>query len=63
MNEILILFEKIKVVTQNKKKKINKLYKKLRKNIIIEFTIILKEIENENKVFENDNNNKKELKL
>ena len=45
MNKILILFKKIKIITQNKKKKIDKLYKKSRKNIIIKFIILLKEIE------------------
>ena len=51
MNEILILFEEIKVITQNKKKKIDKLYKKSRKNIIIKFILILKEIEYHEIVF------------
>ena len=63
INEILILFEKTKIIIQNKKKKINKSYKKSRKNIIIKFIIILKEIENKNKIFEIDNNNKKKLEL
>ena len=62
MNEILILFEKTKIITQNKKKKIDKLYEKSRKNVIINI-IILKEIENKNKISKNNNNNKKELKL
>ena len=59
----MILFKKIKIITQNKKKKIDKLYKKSKKNIIIKFIIILIEIENKNKIFKNDNNNKKKLKL
>ena len=62
-NEALTLFEKTKIITQNKKKKIDKLYKKSRKNIIIEFIIILKEVENENKIFKNDNDDKNKLKL
>ena len=63
MNKVLILFEEIEVITQNKKKKIDKLYEKSRKNVIIEFIMILKEIENENEIFEDDNDNKKELEL
>ena len=62
INEILILFEEIEVITQNKKKKIDKSYKKSRKNVVIKLIMIL-EIENENEIFEDNNNNKKELKL
>ena len=63
MNEVLTLFEKIKVVTQNKKKKTDRSYERSRKNIVIEFIMILKEDENENEIFENDNNDKEELEL
>ena len=62
-NEVLTLFEKTEVATQNKKKKIDKLYEKSRKNIIIKFIMILKEVENENKIFEDDNDNEEELEL
>ena len=63
MNEVLILFEKTKVITQNKKKKIDRLYKKSRKNVIIKFIMILKEVENKNEIFEDDNDNKNKNKL
>jgi len=63
INKILILFEKIKVITQNNKKKIDKSYEKSRKNVIIELIIILKEVKDENEIFEDDNNDKKELEL
>ena len=61
-NEILILFEKTEITTQNKKKT-NRLYERLKKNIIIESIMILKENKNENEIFEDDNNDEKELEL
>ena len=47
-NEVLILFEETKIATQNKKKKIDKSCERSRKNVVIEFIMILEEIENEN---------------
>ena len=63
INEILILFEETKIITQNKKKKMDKLYEKSRKNIVIEFIMILEEVENENEISEDNNDDKKKLKL
>ena len=62
MNNILILFEEIEIVTQNKKK-IYRLYERLRKNVVIKLIIILEKDENENEISKNNNDNKKELEL
>ena len=63
MNKVLILFEKIEVVIQNKKKKLDKSYERSRKNVVIEFIMISEEVENEERIFEDDDNEKEELKL
>ena len=63
MKEILKLIEKTEIIIQNKKKKISKLYERLRKNVITEFIIILKEIENKEKISENNIDKKIKLKL
>jgi hypothetical protein len=60
--EILILFEKIEVVIQNKKK-IYKSHERLRKNIAMESIIMLKENKNEEKISENDINENIKLEL
>ena len=63
MKKILKLIEEIKVIMKNKKKIIDKLYERSRKNVIIESIMILEEVENENEVFEDDNDNENKLEL
>ena len=63
MNEILILFEKTEVITQNKKKKIDKSYGRSRKNVVIESIVILEEVEDEERVSEDDDDEEEELEL
>ena len=62
MNKTLTLFE-IKVITQNKKKKIDRSYEKSRKNVVIELIVILEEVEDENEVSEDDSDDEEELEL
>ena len=53
-NKVLTLFEKIEVVTQNKKKKIDRSHGRLRKNVVMESIVILEEVEDEERVSEDD---------
>ena len=59
----MILFEEIEIITQNKKKKIDRLYGRSRKNVVIESIVILEEVENEKRVSEDDDDEEEELEL